>query len=245
MSITLDEFDKKIKSKIQSFLNKIETNIKEGKEKKKEKVKGKEELNDYKFNDNYINEIEDTENNLLNKQKDFWEEESVIKIKHSNEKEIGKLEIFENNILINEIIDHNNKIVDSFYNKRLNMFATSSFDGFICVYILPKKLISMIKHPDSSYYDNVLLSSNPFPSIIAFDKKENILNSYSLSGIMIKSLKFCEEKEIFQINHAFNLLGGTFKDIIYLYSMTGECKIYDVPFFNMIEEEQIKCKSNK
>ena len=45
------------------------------------------------------------------------------------------------------------------------MFDTTSNDGFICVYIIPNKLISMIKYPNNSYYDQLFSSSNQFPTV--------------------------------------------------------------------------------
>jgi hypothetical protein len=75
------------------------------------------------------------------------------------------------------------------YNERLNMFAICSFDGVISVYILPNKLISMIKDPNGSYFDNVFLCSNPFPCVIGV-KENSYLVSYSLSGMVIKFYPF-------------------------------------------------------
>ena len=233
-----EKLDEETKNKIKKEL-KIQTYTSNN---KKIKVEKENEKDKEKMKDNNLNEIKN--NNIIKDSKDDWKDELNIKIKHFNEGDIGKLEIYENDILINEIIDHNNKIIDSFYNKRLNMFASTSYDGFLCVYILPKKLISMIKHPNNSYYDKVLLSSNPFPSIIAFDKKENILTSYSLSGIIIKSLKL-KGNLAYKINHKFNVFGGTFRDRIYLYLDSGEYQIINVPFFDIIKEDQLHHKQHK
>ena len=159
-----------------------------------------------------------------------------------NEKNNGKL-IIKNtdDITKNEIIDHNNKIIDYYYNRRLNMFATTSYDGFICVYMLPSKLITMIKNPNNSYYDKVLLSSNPFPSIIAFNEKDKTLTSYSLSGIMIKTITiFYLANKKLKIEHIFNKYGGIFKDRINISYNNGQSKILSVPFF-----QQIVWKNNK
>ena len=56
------------------------------------------------------------------------------------------------------------------------MFATTSLDGFACIYILPDKLISSIKHPNNLYFDKIFLSSNPFSTIIAYEKNNNTVN---------------------------------------------------------------------
>ena len=169
-----------------------------------------------------------------NEFKDYWEEPLEIKFRINNNDKIGILKVYKKGKLIDEIADHNNKIIDYFYNRRLNMFATASYDGFICVYILPNKLISMIKHPDNSYFDQVMISSNPFPSIIAFDKKKNNLISYSLSGIIIKNyLLKSDEKIDIKIEPIFNIYGGTFKDRINICYTKGKIQMLSVPFFEI------------
>ena len=39
------------------------------------------------------------------------------------------------------------------------MFVTCSYDGLICTYVFPNKLISIIKHPKNLHFDKVSLSS--------------------------------------------------------------------------------------
>jgi hypothetical protein len=182
----------------------------------------------------YTNDMNKINKKYFNNDNDYWEEPLQIKFEINNNNKIGTLQVYKNDNLINEIIDHSNIIIDYFYNRRLNMFATTSYDGFICVYILPNKLISMIKHPDNSYFDQIMLSSNPFPSVIAFDNKKNNLISYSLSGIIIKSiiLKNDEKKDI-KIEPIFNIYGGTFKDRINICYNKGNIHILSVPFFDV------------
>ena len=190
-------------------------------------------LNNSNFKKNEINE-----NNVKNKYKEYWEEPLNITLKINNDNEIGILEINKNNITIHKIMDHNDKILDFYYNNRLNMFATTSLDGFICIYILPKKLICMIKNPYNSYFEKIFLSANPFPNIIAFDKKENILNSYSLSGILINSIKIkVENDSLSKIIPLFNIYGKTFKDKLKLVSENGDHITINVPFLYKEKEE--------
>jgi len=123
----------------------------------------------------------------------YWNK--LLKISFDFNK-FGKLKIFENFICIKEVVDHSKQIIDVFFNKRLNIFATTSFDGLICVYILPFKLISTIKHPEAKFfYDKVYVSANPFPTIVAYEKKNNLLRSYSISGLLIKEKKIILEDE--------------------------------------------------
>ena len=127
------------------------------------------------------------------------------------------------------------------------MFATTSFDGFICIYILPNKLFSMIKHPKNSFYDKIFLSANPFPTIIAYENEDNILTSFSLSGLLIKRVKI-EVKNEDKINEikmepVFNIYGGAFKDklkIVINYDKRIVNEFYNVPFFDIEHKEIFK-----
>ena len=147
----------------------------------------------------------------------------------------GKLEVFIDGKL-NEIYDHTDKIIDLFYNERLNMFATTSYDSFSCIYIIPNKLFSIIKHPDSLYFDNIFLSANPFPTIITFEKQNNIIRSYSLSGFLIKEKNIFEGEDKIEnitIIPLFNLLGGAREDRIKVSNPSNKFyKIFNLPFFD-------------
>ena len=231
-----EKIDSEIKSELKNDLSIRKKTIsyktsKETIDEKKEKIKI-ESRNEHK----YTNDMNKISKNYFNNNefKDYWEEPLEIKFRINNNDKIGILKVYKKLKLIDEIADHNNKIIDYFYNRRLNMFATASYDGFICVYILPNKLISMIKHPDNSYFDQVMISSNPFPSIIAFDKKKNNLISYSLSGIIIKNyLLKSDEKTDIKIEPIFNIYGGTFKDRINICYTKGEIQMLSVPFFEI------------
>ena len=95
----------------------------------------------------------------------------------------------------------------------------------------------MIKNPYNSYFNHVFLSANPFPSIITYTKNEGRFDSYSLSGILIKTIKLNDEKNILIIP-LFNVYGGTFKDRIIL-TYDKHCQILNVPFFDINEKESI------
>ena len=163
----------------------------------------------------------------------YWGEKKDIQFRMEKNNNFGKLEIFYMNKSICTIVDHNDEIIDFFYNQRLNMFATTSFDGFVLIYILPNKLFSSIKHPSGLYFTNVYLISNPFPAIITFDNNDSILRSYSLSGLLIKEQKIKLSK--IKIIPIFNIYGGTFKDRLEIYEEDNKNIIlYDLPFFNEV-----------
>jgi hypothetical protein len=167
-------------------------------------------------------------NNTFN---DFLYDNPKIEIKIDNKENYGKIKIYKNDYLLNEIIDHNDKIIDIFYNPRLNMFATISLDGLACIYILPGKLISIIKHPNNLYFDKIFLSSNPFPTVITFDKKSNIISSYSLSGIIINQINLEDKDTTIKIEPMFNIYGGGNRDRIKV-ELNEYFEIYNLPFFD-------------
>ena len=209
----------------------------------KKKVNKKPEEN-IKEKDNqtdkiYCKKYDMKENYFNNEFKQYWEEPLNIDFEISEEDNIYKLKLYKENILIDELNDHNDKIKDFFYNYRLNMFATTSYDGFICIYFLPNKLISMIKCKNNSYYHKIFLSANPFPSVIAYHERSCSLISYSISGLLIKeiNLKNKNNSEI-QIKPNFNIYGGTFNDsLIIKYRNEKIIKKYSVPFFELIKND--------
>ena len=196
-----------------------------------------------------IYEKYENDNYFPNKNNDYWDVDLNIDFKINKENGDGEVEIYRNGILIDELMDHNDEILKIFYNKRLNMFAATSKDGFIYVYIIPNKLFSVIKHPNNRYYNNVFLSANPFPTIVAYDEKEKSLTSYSLSGIMIKKIKIKDkdkekekikenkkEKEKEKISPLFNIYGGTFKDRLKISSENQSKIIFcNIPFFDKVD----------
>ena len=131
---------------------------------------------------------------------------------------ISKIDVFNNNKLENEFYENIDSIIFFDYNKRLNMFIISSNDGYLCIYILPGKLINVIKHPiNNHHFDYAFLSSNPFPSVIAFDKSNNIFYSYSING------NFIHQKEIF---HLINLKDDNNNNVHVCPILDGENGIY-------------------
>ena len=151
---------------------------------------------------------------------------------------LGKIEVYINNKLISEFYDHTDIINYIDYNKRLNMFSTTSIDGYSCIYSMPNKLLSVIKHPNNGYFDYILLSSNPFPSVIAFDKINNDFYSYSINGLFINKVNLSKlVGELDKINNViniyplFNIDGGVGKDLIIIQTDKGYHIAINIPFF--------------
>ena len=191
-------------------------------------IKNKDVLNQFEVWDSKVLEI------YPNSTEKYWDNYLKINFKIKNGYGCGKLKVFNNNILLYELVDHSDEIIDMFYNRRLNMFATCSFDGYIFVYMIPNKLFSVIKHPKNLYFNKVFLSANPFPSIITYEKHNNIFSSYSLSGILIN--KILLDKNKFDIILHFDVYGGCYRDRIeILYKKTKMSRIFDLPIFKEVK----------
>ena len=208
---------------------------------KKNNIELKLNSNIYKDNKYIIN----IKNNLDNKNQNinkfmFKKGNKNINITCNN---FGKVEIYINDKLISEYYDQKDIIKYIDYNKRLNMFITTSIDGYSCIYSMPNKLVSVIKHPNKGYFDYILLSSNPFPSIIAFDKINNEFYSYSVNGIFITKVSLSQlVGELNKINNNINIYpffdtdGGAHKDLLVIQIENGNNILVNLPFF---EKENI------
>ena len=171
-------------------------------------------------------------------------------------KKIPKIEILKEGKLYKEFYENISYINYFHFNKKLNMFIISSIDGFLLLYILPGKLINVIKHPiKNNFFDFCFLSSNPFPNIIAYDKKDKNLYSFSINGFFIKKINLfdfsifnfdqIDDIKIFPI---FDDEKGIYKDVIIIQNNKEEniniqklketkeknTLILNVPFFEKI-----------
>ena len=104
---------------------------------------------------------------------------------------LGNVCVFENNKIKYLLTDQKSGISHIHCNEELNLLATASIDGYICVYTLPLcKLVRCFKVPTEkcSY---VFLCDSPLPSIIVISDEENIseIYVYSING------KFYQKKE--------------------------------------------------
>ena len=93
--------------------------------------------------------------------------------------------------MVKLLTDQNSPISHIFCSDELNLLATASIDGYICLYTLPLcKLVRCIKVPtDNCSY--VFLSDSPLPSILVISDEDNIsqIFVYSING------KFYQKKE--------------------------------------------------
>ena len=185
---------------------------------------------------------------------------TIIKTKYEKDNfelngyKTGKVEIIINKKLYDKLYDHNDEITFVSYNKRLNMFCTTSKDGFLNLYIYPNKLMTSIKNPNGHYFNIAFLSSNPFPSVVAFEENNYELYSYSINGFFIKRVNVLnllgweKKKSQIEIYNKFNERGGTYKDrlIIIDENIKGKifkCQIFTLPFFDR-EEKKFEIKKS-
>ena len=93
--------------------------------------------------------------------------------------------------MVKLLTDQSSPISHIFCSDELNLLATASIDGYICLYTLPLcKLVRCIKVPtDNCTY--VFLSDSPLPSILVISDEDNIsqIFVYSING------KFYQKKE--------------------------------------------------
>ena len=148
--------------------------------------------------------------------------------------EFGKVEIYINNIYIKEYYDHKDIITYIHYNKRLNMFVTTSLDGYACIYSFPNKLLSVIKNSDNSYFDYVLLGANPFPFIFTFDKNTEKFKIYSLNGLYIVGFTALSPEDRikykeFKLFPLIDTNGGLYAII---FSFGDSFSYWDMPLYN-------------
>ena len=172
----------------------------------------------------------------------------------------GKVEVYnkkdDGKEKISEFFDHNDEVIHINYNQRLNMLCTTSKDGYLNVYILPNKLITVVKNPnDNSYFSYGFLCSNPFPAIIAIEEESYDIFSYSINGFKLKKAKLITLLELNDTNKNlwitayFNEEGGNFKDrLIFIEKGPKEkesfykCHFVRVPFFEQ-EDKPIEIKN--
>ena len=112
------------------------------------------------------------------------------------------------------------------FNPRLNVLLSYSLDNFINIYIFFNfKLINVIDtfsfkdENDKNYFDEVVLLSFPFPSIVCHNK--NFIYMLTINGELIKYEKLEEgDKVIFSIDKNI----GIIEDQVEIYSSQSKLK---------------------
>ena len=136
---------------------------------------------------------------------------------------------------------HTEPIISISINDNLNMFATSSKDGYIMLYTLPSfNLIRSIYIPnlfkdeaEFLYADNIFLSNHPLPCITIYISKKKIFKAFTINGNWIGDIK---EEKIENIKCGFIFSSYDFQDYLIYSSNNGFIKIRKLPELNLIHE---------
>ena len=173
-----------------------------------------------------LKELNKNENEEKNKKETIDKKEEDIynnRIVDSNFIEINYKLII---TLINKLNHHSKEIKYIDFNPRLNILLSYSLDNFINIYIVPKfKLINVIdtysfrNENDKNDFDEVVLLSYPFPSIVCHNKE--YIYYLSINGELIKYDKLYEgEKIIFSIDKNLSIV----EDRVEIYDFDNKLK---------------------
>ena len=148
--------------------------------------------------------------------------------------------------LIKKIYYHSDEITSININDNLNMFATSSLDGYINMHILPSfDLVRSIKisvvnkhffygnYDDEFYYaNNVFLSSSPLPCITAFISSRKLFRTYTLNGEFVEDREETNDSNYIKCPIMFNDLN--FQEYLIYGTDDGRIKIRKFPNMDLI-----------
>ena len=148
--------------------------------------------------------------------------------------------------IIKKLYTHNDEITFIHINGNLNMFATSSLDGYINMHILPSfELIRSIKLSfanknilygncdDEFYYgNNVFLSSSPLPCITAFISSRKIFRTYTINGEFVDDRQESDNSNYIKCPIVFN--GLNFQDYLIYGTDDGRIKIRSFPNMDLL-----------
>ena len=142
------------------------------------------------------------------------------------------------------ICTHNDEINSISINNTLNMFATSSLDGYVMIRVLPSfDLVRSIKvnishnifnfSDDEFFYaNNVFLSSSPLPCIIFYVSSKRIFKSYTINGEFIGEIQETNDSNLITCYKMF--ISYDFFDYIIYGTDDGYIKIRSFPDMNLI-----------
>ena len=144
--------------------------------------------------------------------------------------------------LRNNLFIHSEPIVSISVNDNLSMFATSSKDGYVMLYILPDfNLIRSIYIPylfkDESeflYADNVFLSNSPLPSVTIYINKKKLFKTFTINGHFMQDLK--EDEEVNYIKSPIVFTSFDFQDYLIYGTNNGLVKIRKFPDMELVNK---------
>ena len=148
----------------------------------------------------------------------------------------------------NKIYIHNDEITSININENLNMFVTSSLDGYINMHILPSfELVRSIKlsaynkqlYNDENelyYANNVFLSSSPLACVSAFISSKKLFRIFTINGEFIEDIQETNETNYIKCPIIFKDLN--FQDYIIYGTDDGRVKVRSFPNLELINNIQ-------
>ena len=134
--------------------------------------------------------------------------------------------------LLASFFHHSDEVTSISLNSTLFMFATSSYDGYINIYILPLcTLVRSIRLKKGTYAKEVFLSNAPLPSIIVFTNEKKFI-TFSLSGRII----FEMEEDCSEIISPVMVRDKNFLDYLIYGTEQGLIKIRKFPKMEILSE---------
>ena len=150
---------------------------------------------------------------------------------YSNKKNTWKIK--------SQINDHYNMPLTSiFYNDILNLWGSTSYDGYVHIYTFPsnKKISSIKVDLNGLYADYLLITSSPLPSFIIYCKNNFCFYSYSLTGKLI-----CKDYEInTEISSPSIIKESNFGEIIIYGNDKGRICMRYLPSLNLFLDKDIE-----
>ena len=167
----------------------------------------------------------------------------------------GNIIIFDvmgTDLKINKVLyTHSSTITSISINENLNMFASSSIDGYINIYILPSfSIVRSIaiskrakcdindydykeqKEKEFLYADSIFLSSTPLPCLAIYILSKRIFKSYSINGEFISQVE--EDNDAGNIKNPLMFQNLNFHDFLIYGTDDGYVKIRSFPGMKLI-----------
>ena len=139
---------------------------------------------------------------------------------------------------------HSDEITSITINDNLNMFATSSMDGYIMIYILPSFVLvrsiqisqkfseTDISEDEFLYSNNIFLSSSPLPCLVTFISSKKLFKIFTINGGFIGEVG--ESEDTTKINDPIIFKNLDFQEFLIYGTDDGYVKIRSFPDMNLI-----------
>ena len=153
-----------------------------------------------------------------------------------------------NGLSLNKIVkinSHDDEITSININDNLNMFATSSLDGYVNLHILPSfEIVRSIKisntnmnsyygnESDFYYADNVFLSSSPLPCIIIYISSKRVFRNFTINGEFMGEIQETDNSNYIKCPIIFSDI--EFQEYIIYGTDNGRIKIRKFPNMELI-----------